>query len=287
MPKTLASHAEITYRYLRLVIVVVSISLLVSILLEAIGEGCAVGSISGYYYTPVRTVFVGGLIAIGVCLIAIKEDTPWKDSLLNLSGALAPIVAFVPTTFPCGGCTSTRGGAIETGPSVVNNIAAYAIAGTIAVVIGAIVAWKQNKVIGKPDTAAMIVLLLALAMLLGGLAWYLLFRQNFLDHAHMASAIGLFGVVGIVMVLNALDSEKNSGALRSFYGGTALAMVVGALATVAVKAWIVEDWQHQVLVLELVELVAFLAYWVVQTVQHWDEGIKGAPPSEPVPTAPA
>jgi hypothetical protein len=284
-PQTLVSYARTTYRYLRLAIVVVTIALLVSIVLEAIGEGCAVGSISGYYYTPVRTVFVGGLIAIGVCLIAIKEDSPLKDALLNLSGALAPIVAFVPTTFPDGGCTSTRDGAFETGPGIVNNIAAYAIAGAIAVVIGGVVAWKQQKAIGKPDTAGLIVLLLAVAMLVAGLAWYFVWHKNFLDNAHFVSAFGLFGVVGVVMVLNALDREKNSRPLRRFYGGTALAMVVGGLATVVVKLWVAKDWQHQILVLELVELAAFLAYWVVQTVQHWDEGIKGAPPSAPVPPA--
>ena len=120
-------------------------------------------------------------------------------------------------------------------------------------------------------------------MLVGGLAWYFVWNRNFLDHAHTTSAIGLFGVVGVVMVINSRDHERNSRPLRHFYGWTAVAMVVGGLGTVAVKLWIVQDWQHQVLVLELVEMSAFLIYWIVQTVQHWDEGIKGAPPVAPLP----
>lgn len=285
-PETLESYAVVTYRYLRLAIVVVTSSLLISIAFEAFGEECAVGSISGYYYTPVRAVFVGGLIAIGVCLIAIKEDTPLKDSLLNLSGALAPIVAFVPTTFPGCGCTSTRAGRFDTGPGIVNNIAAYAIAGAIAIVIGAVVAWKHHEKFGSFDTAALTVLALAGAMLGAGLAWYFRWNRNFLDHAHFTSAIGLFAVVGVVMVLNALDEEKRSG-LRRIYFGTAGFMVVGAVATVIVDRVILDNWQHQVLTLELVAMAAFLAYWAVQTIQHWDAGIKGAAPASPLPPAAA
>ncbi len=134
--RELVSDALATYRYLRLSIVVVTSALLASLAFEAIGEGCFVGSISGYYYTPVRSLFVGGLVAIGVCLIAIKEDRPRKDALLNLSGALAPIVAFVPTEYPEPGCTSTAHAFFDTNPGIVNNIAAYAICGTIAVIIG-------------------------------------------------------------------------------------------------------------------------------------------------------
>lgn len=73
-------------------------SALVSVVIERSRATCWGESISGYYYTPSRNVFVGALVVIGVSLIAIKGSTDREDVLLNLAGVLAPIVAFVPTT---------------------------------------------------------------------------------------------------------------------------------------------------------------------------------------------
>ncbi|MBA3654232.1 MAG: hypothetical protein H0W70_08560 [Actinobacteria bacterium] len=55
--------------------------LAVSILLEHhnVVGGCWQTSISAYYYTPVRAVFVGALMAIGLSLIVIK-GSPWRRS---------------------------------------------------------------------------------------------------------------------------------------------------------------------------------------------------------------
>src|SRR3954454_17073222 len=89
-----------SYRYLRLSIVVVVAALMASVLLEVVHAGCWQESISAYYYTPTHSVFVGGLVAIGVALIAVKGSTDLEDALLNISGVLAPIVAFVPPSPP-------------------------------------------------------------------------------------------------------------------------------------------------------------------------------------------
>ncbi len=92
-----------TYRYLRAAIVLLLFMMLFSIGFEwfsqwqGTGQSCFLRSISAYYYTPVRTVFVGSLCAIGVVLIAYKGHSPEEDVLLNFSGFMAFVVAMVPT----------------------------------------------------------------------------------------------------------------------------------------------------------------------------------------------
>jgi hypothetical protein len=55
------------------------------------------GSVSAYYYTPAQAFFVGGLIGLGACMIALKGTTPVEDLFLNLGGVFAAIVAIIPT----------------------------------------------------------------------------------------------------------------------------------------------------------------------------------------------
>ncbi|MEI5672239.1 MULTISPECIES: hypothetical protein [unclassified Nocardioides] len=86
-----------TYRFLRLSVVGVIVMLLLSLLLESQRtDWCLKGSISAYYYSPARTVFVGSLCAIGLVLVALWGKTAIEDTLFNLAGLLAPVVAFIP-----------------------------------------------------------------------------------------------------------------------------------------------------------------------------------------------
>src|SRR3954470_4190304 len=86
-----------TYRFLRLTVIGVIAMLVISILLEIHRtDWCVKGAVSAYYYSPVRSVFVGALCAIGLVLIALWGKTTVEDSLFNLAGLLAPVVAFVP-----------------------------------------------------------------------------------------------------------------------------------------------------------------------------------------------
>jgi hypothetical protein len=63
----------------------------------AIGYGFQ-PSISGYYYTPMRNIFVGTLCAIGVFLVSY-DGYDWPDRLItDLAGLCAICVGFFPTT---------------------------------------------------------------------------------------------------------------------------------------------------------------------------------------------
>ena len=57
-----------TYRYLRITMVGAVVLLGVSIVIERSNVDCWQTSVSAYYYTPVRAIFVGMLLAIGLAV---------------------------------------------------------------------------------------------------------------------------------------------------------------------------------------------------------------------------
>jgi hypothetical protein len=66
------------------------------------------GSLSAYYYSGVRELFVGGLWAIGVFLIVYKLlDVSWEGVLSSLAGVAAVLVAVFPTERPGDGVPLT------------------------------------------------------------------------------------------------------------------------------------------------------------------------------------
>jgi hypothetical protein len=65
-----------TYLYLRVALVALALFVSASLVIELVlGDGPWLGSISAYYYTPVRAALVGTLVAMGVCLIVIRAAT--------------------------------------------------------------------------------------------------------------------------------------------------------------------------------------------------------------------
>jgi hypothetical protein len=66
------------------------------------------GSLSAYYYSGVRELFVGGLWAIGVFLLVYKFlDFTWEGLLSSLAGVAAVFVAVFPTELPGAGVDPT------------------------------------------------------------------------------------------------------------------------------------------------------------------------------------
>lgn len=266
----LESFAVESYRYLRLSIVVVVSSMLASLLIERVRNGCFEESISAYYYTPAHAVFVGGLVAIGVTLIAIKGSTDWEDVLLNLSGVLAPIVAFVPTKFPGTLCSPAEYTIVHPDRFTQTNVLAYAIGGAVALALAFVIA----RLIGDQKLAgrqSLLVLGAGAAMLVIGLVWYFGFRENFDDHAHMGAAVAMFGFMGVAIGLSSYRRWRKGKTWR-LYAAIVVAMGAGAgiLKLVEVLA---DDWRHFILWLELVELGAFGLFWVWQTFEHWNGGV--------------
>jgi hypothetical protein len=56
------------------------------------------GSISAYYHTPIRNVFVGILFAVGASLFLYRGYNMLENIILNFAGILALCIALLPTS---------------------------------------------------------------------------------------------------------------------------------------------------------------------------------------------
>ena len=58
------------------------------------------GSLSGFYYTHMRNLFVGAMCAVGVFFVAYRGHDRWDDRLTNLAGLAAICIGLFPTMPP-------------------------------------------------------------------------------------------------------------------------------------------------------------------------------------------
>ncbi len=270
-----------TYRYLRLAMLTMLVLIAAGVLIERANNpaDCFQPSISDYYYTPAQAVFVGALVTIGVCMIALKGSSEWEDILLNLGGMLAPVVAFVPT--PAGAtCSSVPNIAPDIPANVANNIPALFLAGVVAVATVLVLArrdrrldrsnWNHRHTIGMATS---------LAVLLGGFGWFQWGRDSFIGNAHYAAALPLFVAIILVAVINARElTQQKTGAMAAKDVSTNRYFVVAALLVVLpVAEWLVSkavDTNHLVLWIEVTVLVLFAWFWLLQTAELWSEGVR-------------
>jgi hypothetical protein len=289
-----------TYRYLRIGIIAAVFLLAASVVLERtkVAPACWQTSISAYYYTPARAVFVGALMAIGLSLVVIKGSTPWEDVFLNVAGMLAPVVALVPIGNP-GECWSIEPeplptvknpvtGALELAPwverNIENNIEALLWAGAAALVTAAVIAGIAFVVGARrgerlalsdlwkgPQRGTFFSLLAVLAFLAAGAVLFANW-DRFEENAHGLAAYAMFGFLGAAAVVNALECRKFG--LRWYvrlYGLVAVLMGAAGLLT------LVNDWNHKTLVLEILEIGLFAGFWIVQTRELWHTTVRSAP----------
>jgi len=287
-PRVRAGASVRTYRYLRLSLVALVGLLLASVWLERLTGDPAhahLGSISAYFYTPARSIFVATLVALGISLVAIVGRRGFEDSALNLAGMLAPIVAFVPTPRGAGGAPCDPDGRCsvptELVPSVVNNVTCLIGLGLAGIVLG-IVTNVRNPHCSRATVLGCAAAILAWAAFT---AWFVLGRESFLGGAHFGAAGPLFTLITLVALVNARKARRRRGsgagsagsAFMALYGLVATVMAV-TLATAVVLAVMDQvggggtpnEW---VLWVEVVMLVAFGAFWVAQTVDYWADGV--------------
>ncbi|MEU9826746.1 DUF998 domain-containing protein [Micromonospora chersina] len=116
----------VTVRHLRLGVGSVGIALPVVLVvghLIVARRFTLLDSLSGYYHTELRDVFVGALCAVGVFLIAYRYRRP-DDALGTVAGVLAVAVALFPTTMGAPAGTISHGDRIV---GLVHQVAAGAL----------------------------------------------------------------------------------------------------------------------------------------------------------------
>ncbi len=301
-----------TYRHLRLAMVFLLLMLLVAVAeaaLVAEGPLCFEGSISAYYFTSARAVFVAVLCALGACLIVYRGKTDHEDVALNVSGALAFVVAFVPTSTPktegveCSASNVPTFGQLDM--AIDNNMRAYFIVAVITLVTA--VALGRGRPRSVIQTRGQIGLALLLVV---GIASFWMWPEGFRDNAHSAAAIltflGILAVVALNAVrikaparVDALPPTEPTGtrcpgrtAVADGTGSRALvtSQTAGALYVAIAGLMLVsflvagglhlalDDWRHGILVIETLLLVEFLFFWLVQTSELWDDDEEPPPP---------
>ncbi len=268
-----------TWRYLRLAMVAVVAALAAAVLYEhfQVDRDCFQNSISAYYYTPARAVFVAALVSIGVAMVCLRGNTPGEDLLLNLAGMFAPIVALVPTLEPSI-CSSVQSAAEARGANIANNVAALLIAGGVALAFALWRARRDPPARGRGGAA--LALVIALAIWAAVLAVYEGARSFFDSHAHGAAATAMFICIIGVACINVSEFERSDPRHTYWnrYTPVAAAMLVVLLAQLAtqVEHWITDDrlWSHQTIVVESVLLLLFAIFWVMQTAELWGEGLR-------------
>lgn len=279
-----------TYRYLRLAMVAVLVMLGVAVLrehaktFEKLAHGCWQGSVSAYYYTPAHAVFVGALVAVGVCMIVLKGEPRLEDVLLNVCGMLAPVVAFVPTPNP-GDCSSAPAVSRDTSADIGNNMFAYFGAGILGLVISIGLWWSLRGTKKRWTRTQIGGLVVSILLLITAMTWLGADPDSVREYAHYAAAIPLFILFTIIVVQNArAQSKKSDQKYRTLYtrlyqaiaGMMSLSLVVGFFG------WLVT---RELFVTEAVVLALFVFFWLVQTVELWDEGVRPEPEASKVQEA--
>ncbi len=262
----LAGLALDTYRWLRIGLLAALGVVLASGLLEwwhAPGH-CLQGSLSAYYWTPVRPILVGGLMAFALGLIAVRGSTDAEDVALNLGGLVLPLVAVVPVR-PSSGCSSVQAPVPAILTVVDNNVRALLI---VAVVVVAAIAVRmvRGHVMRR---SSWIGWSLAAALVAGFSSWSLAAPSSLEPAAHYVAAVGAFGCLTTVVLLNAWHTPRSG--LTRLYAALALVMVVAVLLQLAHEL-VGSTWS--LLATEALLVGAFATFWLVQTVELWDAGVR-------------
>jgi hypothetical protein len=272
-----------TYRYLRLAMVAMVLGLAVAVGHEVlrVDGNCWQTSLSGYYYTPVQNLFVGAIVAIGVCLVSLKGSTDTEDVLLNFAGICAPFVALVPIHDP-GSCGVVTDG-LNRDLNIANNVVAVlAVFGAGLVALAAL--WWHNRRNGDDEPAPTRIEILGYAesvlVFLAAVAVFWLQPEWFDMYGHPVAAVAMFAFVFVNVVVNAVniyfERRDTDAPVHRLNRYTWIALAMGA----CVVGSLLLGWQgveHWLLVLEASLIGCFAVFWGVQTWELWDQGLRTEP----------
>lgn len=290
-----------TYRYLRLSVVGLTLLLAVAVAWQMVGSGTVLGSVSAYFYTPVRSVFVGALIGVGAALIAIRGREGAENAMLNVAGMLAAVVALVPTPVSAAASTQVCGPGIDcaarssevVSAAAGNNIGALLIVGLVALVAVTIAELREPRQrrdpqelrerAGPPRLSPRLsprlppVIAIGWAVWAGATLWVVFGWPTFLKWGHLAAAAGLFGLIAAVAVINALaartDLESASGRARGYANlYWAVAVVMACAIVIAVIAGAAGTAGVWLIWVEAALIAAFALFWLAQTIEFWHSG---------------
>jgi hypothetical protein len=263
-----------TYRYLRGGIPVMLVMLCSALVIERARASCWQTSISAYYFTGVHAMFIASICAIGALMVVYKGSTDTEDLMLNLAGILAFVVAFVPTTRPvllCGAAVLPVGAV--TAVSVLANVWAL----VVALAVSRAASWWMYHRTGTGrahSTFGTAAVWVQRAVLTAGFVTLIAAPHWFVGNAHGIAAAAMFGAFLVTVLINAFLSGRQEAALyHRVYQMISALMVLTLIAAVLVH-FVLDDFNHVVLVVEVLLIAEFGTYWVVQTVEFWNSPVR-------------
>lgn len=273
------SSVEQTYFALRLAAALFLLLLTASLAYQALKTpgACLKTSISAYYHTPAQAIFIGSLCAVGACLIVYRGRNDVENTLLDFTGFMAFIVAFVPIK-PDGNC---GGSTVAVEWSYVQN-STTALLGVG--IVGAVAAMRFKTL--RPaqaqlSTHARWALGITIAALIAGITWISVGPDSFNSSGHYVAAGALFlGIVSVVTLHAVGFARRAKGAgnlTRNWYLSVTIVMVVSLVVFVVARE---NGYVHWLLALEAALILAFAAFWLIQTYDH-----RGDVPTLRPPTA--
>ncbi|OZD38589.1 hypothetical protein CH252_32145 [Rhodococcus sp. 06-1477-1B] len=259
-----------TYRYVRLALIGATVFLAVGVGLQ-LARGDGLLSVSASYYTPAGPVFVGALSAIALALLALSGRS-LEQGLLDVAAVLALVIAYVPTTISSDACP----GAVRCVPPAVRpTVENGVVAAASVVLLGAVAAAILARVQGTATRGVALTIGVIVVLVSGGALWAVLAPDAFLGWAHEIAAVAFFVVIAAVAAVAAWRPRR-SGRLRQgvrlAYAAVAIAIVLTlVLLVVGLVSGAERTGFPVVLVGESVALALFAVFWLVQTVELWNE----------------
>ena len=273
---------EQTYFSLRLALTLIVVMLLAALAIQGAQEWCAMHSISAFYYSPLQPMFVGVLVAIGICLIVYQGTTYQENLLLDIAGFMAFIVAFVPTADPKTVCADKGyvGLGVEESFLVWRNVLPLLLVTFVATFIAFVIRLNKDKSAPRPrlevrrigaGLGAQFVVLAALLFL----------DVQFVQRAHGIAATSLFVCIIAVVVINHIGRKDDPSVTerKNVYGWVA-AVMAGTLI-VCVAAHLIFKLPHLILIIETFLIAEFAVYWAIQTKDLRGRTVRSEKSAEP------
>lgn len=300
-------HVVNSYRYLRLAMVVVTLTVGISLVYEIVESGCLLGSVSAFYYTPVHSMFVGGLFVVGVALVALIGRDTLEDLFFNFAGFLAPVVALVPGRFPTEACADDGLTALVPirDRLMANNAFSLLVGFAVALGVAVFLATRSSRT-SRMDLARgvsranKIGIALSALVLIAGFVWSRWHTDSFEVRAHGTAAILMFVSIWLAILVNAdfgwlrglfdhayrflgedrpdPSNPKHETFYRPWYRRIAIVMaavgIIGGLAAY-------RNVDYAVFWLEVLVVIPFAGFWILQTAEGWHSGSTSGTPAAP------
>jgi hypothetical protein len=265
-----STSLERTYRYLRIGIAGTVVAIFAAIAQAATTVGWLT-SVSDYFYTPARDVFVGALVAASLALFALSGRGA-ERALLDAAALFAPLIALVPTTLaadsvpgvvvPCSGRCFPP--AYEA--DAANGVIVYLVLGVLTLLVAFVLA-----ALGQVSLASVWPSLLIAVVVLAATALTWAFaRDAFLQQAHFVATMAFFALFAAAAVRSAFPRRgpQPTPVFRVLYTAIAVGLV---LVLVAYVVLLPQAGGSATLIVEAAALALFFAFWVVQGVEKWSD----------------